>query len=490
MRFRFFFMFLCAAPSIANAKWTTPDHLNLKFYSTTPHAASDQLEATWSSLCPAWGKKMLHGKGPLGGGIFLHFSCYEEDRLIEGDRVDTPWELEIRSDTKAFSLTMLYGKEVLTQLKFPSISHPISLLQDAEFSTYSVLSLLDSLAVFRRVTKEDVSANQLPSSVPLEGVVAPLELTLYHLELSTEKKMIWRPHVVASATKQDANGGFSYQLPASVSKLDFTTPIWAHNQQGPGHLAAMAKPIVEQKYRQITQSFLENAQEAFATGFDKGHVGFRFGLPMINGDTLGRKTSFVGLISEFRHGPLKGLNLSIDYWPTSTNSVDGGKASFGGSRENLGWTYSVFPIKKVPTLSFGLTPKVGIWNMKIVVPSEGKEIPFSVKNSVSLGLSAQTEYTRQPFLFRLFYENSFSVKFAFQSTQVMVDRTGLDFYWSLGQVGFLPKSVGVSPLAFMFNETFVFKKSASQSDLDSQEIAITKLSYTQLYLGCGVALTW
>ena len=492
MGLRFFFVFLLSIPTVMHAAWIVPDQLNITFSSSVPIVPTpDQPQASWDTLCPSWGEKMIHRQGPLGGGIFLHFSCYDGDRLIEGERVETPWKLDIVSDDNSFSFTFLYEKEILAQLKFTPTSHVLTFLQDAEFSTYTALYILDSLPVFRRITKADVeSAPFQLESTTVDGIEAPIDLTFYHLDLSAEKKMVWRPHVVASAARQDVDGAVVYALSAAASKWDFSQPIWAHNQQGPGHLAAIAKPILEKKYRFVEQSLLENVEEAFTTGLDKGHVGIRFGVPLIKGDVLGTKTRFVGLVSEFQNGMLKGLSLFIDYWPKITNLVNGKTASFGGVRENIGWTYYVAPIHRFPTLAFGLTPKVGAWNMKIVVPADGKEIPFSVKNSLSLGLSGQVEYTTKPFLFRAYYEKALSVKFSFQTTQVTVDRYGLDGYWNVAQMKFLPKALGVSLLAFAVDEVFSFKKKVSQDDLTSQGVAISDLKYTQIYMGGGVALTW
>ena len=491
MQVRLFFVFLLSIPAIVNANWVAPDHLNLRLYTADAEGNTVQPEVSWEAICPSWGEKLLHGQGPLGGGIFLHFSCYAGDRLLEGDRISTPWELAIRANKKGFSLTLSYEKEVLAQLKFSAISHPLSVLQDSEFSTYSLLYLLDSLPVFRRITAADIEkSNQLAEVSALDGIEAPTDITIYHLDLANGHKMVWRPQVLGQAARQDGDGTFSYRLEIPASKIDFSTPVWAHSQQGPGHLAALALPLAESRFRHISQSVLENIEEAFTSGLDKGYVGLRFGIPLINGTTLGTKTRFVGFVSEFRNGLLKGFSLFIDYWPTITNNVDGQTASFGGSREALGWTYSFSPIHRAPSLSFGLTPKVGAWNMKIVVPTGGKEVPFTVKNSLGLGFNVQTEYVYSPFLFRLYYERALSVKFAFQNTQVNVNRTGLDFHWGLKNLNFLPKSLGVSILGFAFDEIFTFSTNATQDAVNSQGVVITNLSYTQIYLGAGVALTW
>ena len=378
-------------------------------------------------------------------------------------------------------------------------------LFDEHIRTYLALGISDEMPAAMALPRRSVdwksgTVNLSKLALPnVPKIMPPYEAAvIYHLDYDMEQGL-WRPTVISYAkrakmkTKEPAR--VLYRL-AKVrpEKISRSKMVYLHNFGGPGRrhdhyqkqiserIAVVEKnPPGSGVFAQAGQVVLDSLVDTLAAGY----VGFRYGHPMVSGKEFISKAQMYGILGQVRSGPLAGLRIYFDLIPEVEEDIGGEKYKYGWNRTTLGWSFGYNLGFVFDRIDF--TPKLGVWNIDAELPvSSGSnvftKVPVKIDYGLAVGGEIGAEMVWSWAMFRLWGSSELGISLTGgSSSSVTSTRGGLDTWIEGPGIG---GPFHVSFLLFSAYESVTVKK-----DTTTENIPL-ELSFSQIYTGAGLSLSW
>lgn len=537
---------LAAAPVFAEE--IKPGHLRIELASKKgrklPEDKKDRAayDKAWKRTCDQLGKAMEAGKGPWGFGAFASFSCYRHGKRVAGEDEKADFTLVVTDGEKqaSFVLSRDVSKDETTEVSrivLPGSEHTLSFFQDTEFVDLVAFQLLDGMPFAMQVTRTMAKGSppifsgrhwrggqgkEFKFDVP----PPPEELVLYRLSwdakegvyqsvvIGTAKRTkIERPKKRKKGKRSTMRGGeVQYETTEAVAAALAGGAVWAHDANGPATRGTDLTPVLKDAQTKLNAAaasgklgdFLKGkVTDVLASLFDtaaSGYVGVRYGLQVLSGDELLKKTSMFSLLVEVRGGPVKGLRYYYDKLPRTTldqDAVDGTKmnTNISWSRHVLGFSWDFNPGFLVDRIT--LDPKLGMWDFNATLATGRDEAglvrnteTFDLGRTFSTALEVGIELLEEWYTLRGWYAIDTGFSLIKKGGKVTSNRFGADAFFTAGPTFPI---FGV-PFRTALLGFFVFESvdltSGDASEPDAGEEKITGVGYDGGYAGAGVVLSW
>ena len=196
-------------------------------------------------------------------------------------------------------------------------------------------------------------------------------------------------------------------------------------------------------------------------------------------------------------GLLHGIKINADMWPKVSKKVDNVEASIQGHRIFIDYTYNY---KFSDTLSFNISPKLGIWTLNLKVPivtRSNKTIvsEFPINNSPSLGLSIEKSWRTTIAIIKT-QATSFLANNPLLKSGISSISMGSSILWGFTKFSLETRKIDLYFLNSIFYEKYQIRKQEIEEDknntteITEQSDLLTEFSYAQAYISMGVALAW
>lgn len=516
-------VFAGATPLTAN----TELGIDVVFLPPTEEAAGQgaSAEANLKRACSIINDAFVSRKSARWFMPFSTTNCRTASKLLSETESPARWRLtiDVNDATLIFKLILdpnagtndvkekmdSENEDVWQELRINTGKYTIGLLNDEKLMGSVATYLVDSLPYSFRFTYDDFSDNgnqilgpeMTEKSTQTKSIYYPEKIIVYTLIFDGTQR-IFRPHVLGRATKStDATRKqvtWNYtgeKIPEAKNVV-----LLGHNSTGRSRMQKKINGAIQKRIKFLIEranrnggltsfSGLESIASAVTNNFSAGYAGVRYGIPILKSDPLVSKASFIGVTSQFRAGPLSGFKLFVDIWPEVKANFYDVDSKFGGHRALVGWSFRMdLDDVSLPFDSLLLTPQLGAWNFRMVLPVEDElgvfsTIEFNIENAPSLAIELAVESSNSWYLVQPFVSRSIG---AGTKKQVSMLRLGID-------AAFAPPnwqlfSGKVSLLLFSFLESATFPRSTSSTLANHDEIQSVK--YTQAFGGLGGAYSW
>lgn len=503
--------------------------------------STEAMTQKWLNVCKSIGQTLKPGAGPWNAGAFKKTRCTFGDKSAKGKPTD--WLLAFKQTDVAIEVSLSYRSEAAQTVTYAtmSLSGPqvfLDYVQDEEFIDLIVMTLMDQMPFFMQIAPSQVEMDGkdavLSARYPRIGASRerkfklnppPKELTLYTLEMDAEtgrfnSRVVGRAKLdelepVDAKTMQKNRGkrnapqGWAhYVLDAEAAKVTLNRRVWAHSSEGRGRRAkelsgsaAAASHLMTERAKDgeltdLLESGFDTFTNALLDTAASGYVGLRYGKQILTGDELLSKTSFVGLLTEVRGGPLSGLRVYYDVLPETSVERDGFETSIGWNRLIFGTSFTYNPGFLVDKLD--LTPKLGVWTLNAVLPTEetaagqvAATSRFEFKRQFGFGVEAGAELSSDWYVVRGWYGFDMALSLGkIGGSSVKSSRFGVDAFMTAGPTfEVLGASLKTAILAFMFYESVELEKTGKSAESTAAG-EISGISYDGGYAGLGAAISW
>jgi hypothetical protein len=457
----------------------------------------DQLggNKTWLRACKTIGKSLSMKTGPWGFGVVTAHDCAVVDAAPTEPK---DWTLVVSVNPERVNLELYVAgvDKPLATTGFKPKEASIDVLANAEFTSSLCLELLEQLPAISRlgkvVTKGGKSQITVKNQKLFENLLPPpVDLLIYTLDFDPKAK-IWRPHVVATASRSDSptQKVISWTIDRPLPKG--TEQLWFHDASGRNTHESMHAEVIQSTYDQIIAKDVASVvagtvKEQFAGGF----IGIRYGRSI----TTGQLVSGIGLLSvlaELRGSPINGLRFYYDQWPNASDPAELDAVKFGASRAVLGWSFGLSLGSFFDRIDF--VPKLGRWSLALdynVRNQSGaiQTVRFKTIGALSAGAEIGLEKDMGPLMLRLWAADDVGSNPLLQGLSTRVDdiRAGADLFIKGMSVSPLGKKTNLTFLLFTLYENLSLRRKNAG---DSGEVAIDSLSLQIAMMGGGLALSW
>lgn len=230
----------------------------------------------------------------------------------------------------------------------------------------------------------------------------------------------------------------------------------------------------------------QKVAEAFNV-VDSSYVGLRYALPLAKTDSIIGSSSYISTMIELRAGILSGLRFHYDIAPELKRSSEFGEEVFSWSRFGLGYSYGFSPGETLSKyISTDAQFKIGQSSMKANLAVEQSNFTsledFEVSNALNLGLGFNIEMERPPYRMRLFTELDLAGLKGSEDGFSVLKFSG-DFYYTM----VTKEKFSLSIMLAGSQEFFTVNRT---EDPNSDQLTISALSYSLLYLSTGLVISW
>ena len=522
-------------------------HLNIDISFESKKIKKSLLKTT-QKACKNLEKNLQVTTGPFGFGYFNSVNCYMQLPKKKSKKKSKNKFIQPRPQDATYHLRLLIGENLEFKLiktnsktfyrKKEFINVPSKIIYEKNFDAGESFDEVIERQDFLRVVSLHILTH-LPALLKLDGQYSnvqgdkiigsseedtvfddlppPPKLAIYHLFWRKHTKL-WDVESIGDASRlSDAN---KERLLNSRNLVE-EAPVWGFkgnrtrfdslNNLYAGIHPSEAKWLdqVDNFLNEISEEVIEESNAGFVAMSNavaniiggtlaSGYVGFRFGLPVLPGAIFIEKSQFFGLLAEFRSGILDGLRIYVDHWPEVKETVDGQNAEFGGTRAIAAWALQM-QVPYFEILSFDITPKIGQWTFKTILPiaipnattgeSETRSVEFEIDNSLSLGIEVGLEYATPAYLLRGWTSRDFGQSLdEAQVTSVFATRYGLDLH--VGLPAAITGGLQLSLLGFGFFEDVTLNKKIDSDSLQVNDVQADEVGFSQLYIGGGLTVVW
>lgn len=486
-------------------------------------------QKAWKRACDQLGSALTAGKGPWGFGVFSEHSCYRGKKNVGGPDKGARWVLGIVDGKKGVTLKLSFAGSERATVTIPASLFTFSFFEDEEYADLVAFALLDQLPFGMKATMPLKGRHWragLSKTFKFKVPEAPEELVIFGLAWDS-KVSAWRSRVVGTAKrdkvtaprkKKDGKntllvgGGVSYAVPEDVAAELKDGNYWAQDARGPGARKAELAKIIKDAHLTLETAaangslldFLGGASASILANLFRsaafGYVGMRYGLEVLPGNDLLKKTHIFSLLVEIRGGPLKGLRYYYDKLPLTEitlKNLDGpqGKASIAWSRHVLGYSFGLNPGFLLDRIT--IDPKLGMWRFDAALPVPNEDDPdairvakFSLGKTFSLALEIGGELLSDWYTLRGWYSIDGGYSLLKSGGTVRSNRFGADAFFTAGPtfpIFGIPFKTAL--LGFYVYES-VNVSTGEKEELQPGEVAISSVPYSAGYVGGGVLITW
>lgn len=495
-------------------------------------------KAQWRKVCKLLGTSLKVGGGAWGSGGFSSFTC--RDSRSSSKKMKEPWILNVKRIETDVEVSLIQnsrdGEDPIEyyRQRLPHSEDFMQFLEDEEFIDLVAFAVMDHLPFLMKIeAKKDGDVDsELRVRYPRIGgsrarkfvlVEPPKELTIYTMEYDG-KTGLYSARVLGAAKlekmepadpetirknrgKRNANQGYAYyKLDTAGAKAANLGGVWAHNAQGRGRRSVELTKAVAAANAQLTESskngdlgsLLEGGYDLLTNALldtaASGYIGVRYGKQILAGDPLLAKTSFFGLLTEIRGGPLGGLRIYYDVMPEAKAKEDDLETKIGWSRTIFGTSLGFDPGFLFDRVD--VTPKIGMWTLSATLPTEKNEAgttvstsDFKFKKQFSFGIEAGLEWNSNFYLVRTWYGFDMALSLGkFGGSAVKSNRFGLDTFLNTGpRFSILGADLKTTLLMFVMYESIEL---SSPSANKSETGEISGITYDGGYAGLGLAISW
>lgn len=483
-------------------------------------------EKTWTKSCVNIAKSLIAGKAPWGLGIFKNASCFIDGKKIAGKERTSPWILKY-NEGQEFTTLKLYSTNAkdsapVAQVQLPGNEWAMFSFYDEGFADLVGLRILNELPAMGVLKLGALKASLdlktevihvPPSGIRLyKSVPPPEQLTVFQgtylegnmfprIKGSATKGFFKDPENVnqANETKEQQVGRPSKKT-ASVFELTWTFNevaqaankdhlLLLQDARGAGKLipeldasiAAASALLNDANKEGILNKFLSGVKNSFASGY----VGVRYGVQVLSGNKLIKKTKLLGVVAEVPLGPISGIRYYYDKIPKQKQTIDGLETNIEYSRHIIGKAFSMTFSHVIDRLEF--TPKIGMWtfNAKLVdsYNDDGTAATvgsFNLNKGLSFSLEAGVEWLSQNYTIRPWYSYDYANALnKLTSKKVTASRVGLDSYFRAGPTfKFLGTKMRSAFLVFFMYESIGLSSSNSATVLDEGDRQIEEITFS------------
>ncbi len=491
-------------------------------------------QKSWKKACDQLGAALLAGKGPWGFGAFSEASCYRGRKRIGGSEESARWVLNVVDGKAGVTFALTYNRKnhdavAVAELKLPPSAHFFEFFEDDEFTDVTAFSLLEQMPMALHVGSPMKGRHWragLTKGFKFPVPEPPEELLLYRLAWSSEAER-WRSQVIGTAKRGDVTGPrrkktekatilvggeVAYVLDENLAVEIKDGDVWAQDARGPGarteELAKVGKDadiLLETEaangslldyLRGTSGTLLSNLLRTAASGY----VGLRYGLEVLPGNELLKKTHIFSLLVEIRGGPAKGLRYYYDKLPATTTTLTGengakATAEISWSRHVLGYSFDFNPGVLLDRIT--IDPKLGMWRFEARLPVPNEADPATPRTesiklgkTFSLDLEVGGELLSDWYTLRGWYAIDGGFSLLKQGGSVSSNRFGADAYFTAGPTfPILGIPFKTALLAFYVYEA-VNVSTGKNDNLQPGQVAISSVPYSAGYAGGGILITW
>lgn len=228
--------------------------------------------------------------------------------------------------------------------------------------------------------------------------------------------------------------------------------------------------------------------EALPDDTASGYIGLRYGNSFAKAadDPLASKVKEVGVLAEFRRGPLSGTRLYVNNALKSKAQVGANELSLQWQKISLGYAFEF----KAPFLVdlIHLTPKLGRYTLdanllvETEVPGEFVSHHYSVGKGIATGLEVDAEFASLFYVLRGWAAKDFSGVGLKAAERVTSTRYGLDLFLKSSGINLGGRKVSIAYLAFISSESVQLQ---GEDDLGPYDITL----YIP-FAGLGLGIQW
>lgn len=476
------------------------DQLLIQLEEVSP-AAGTSSDSLWADACKILGKSMTSGTGPWGMGPFKSYTCGPRTADAKlADRFDWTLSVALAGDKVNLTLHLRGATQTIANVSYVAGKYGLELLDAPEFTLMLAASLIDQMPFAMRIDKAHYNREKkaLVAKSPAKGDKLPApyqKLTVFSLVFD-KKNGIFRPHVVATATRGEKNKPNAVYAWKLSNDLPANSVLWAQSSDGRASQAEKLSELIATNAARLTERNssivgklgLYKISDAVTDSAGSGYAGVRYGHSIFNGPVIG-EMSIYSFITELRGAPLEGLRFYYDIWPKVERDATEGALLFEGHRAVLGWSFGIDSKWLVDRID--LVPKFSNWTIKanfatMQTDGEIETTPFNAKGVLGLGLELGMEKRliwgthARAWISSDFGGSAITKK----STTVTDQRAGTDIIFKGPN---LISDVNISFLAFSFYENVSI---AIDKNADGTTPDVNALSYKVAYLGGGIAISW
>ena len=511
------------------------EHVELRL--TTQRAIGDKEKKNyakyWKKACKQIGKNLTGVDSLYGYKMAKAYSCYDtknQAAIIAGTEAPSKasWQILVVDSDQHLNFSAYYvafeppkvdlqGLGVQATAQLDASEKTMKALADPMVSKLIAMKLMDQIPVARPLGKLDDSGAMTFSPKEKIRPILPNPTPQYNaiaLAYDSETKL-WLPRLMGKMTLEAKSEDSAKKLPKNSDNkksdpsqsdsfkwtftkapyLDaaFGEDLWLVDARGRGQGGV----AIDEKLNDSLHKFglsIDFISGMLLATISKGYVGFRMGANILPGEPLLDKAQMVGILAEFRAGPLKGLRWYWDFGPKVHLTKDGYTSSFTWSRPTLGWSFGK-DLNMPLVTRIDIVPKIGLVDLDtslVVDLADGSKLPlkYRVKNALNLGAELGIEKNTSWFLARLWGATdlaNFGV--AIGKDAISSYRAGVDTYWDVGN---LTQSTQLALVVFGFGEMITLEKKKANVTVtaDSSNAQITSLSYSMAFVGLGLTLGW
>lgn len=475
-----------------------------------------ELRNTLASTCRRIGQPLAQRKGLLGSGPFLRVRC--TPRSKPPTQLPAGWHLVVLDGPERISLELQYQDasaenppEMRRRLELPASDFFSRMLERPDYQALLGIALASHLpGPFRLDTADSIKrpAGIWPESIekglPLGAKIPalppiPNELRAFYLE---RRNRFWiATHAGVWTQPKRPNGRWTLRQGTDESPpaLQREGPVFAHFPEfARASWADLDKPLTllhQYYHRALDPSLTAVLKRTLVGETAAGYIGYRFGLPDLQGDSAISATRLHSFFAEIRSGLFSGLRIYYDLVPRATRD----SSSIEWNRLILGTSLGFNPGFLVERVD--ITPKIGQWSFRYRGPADPNTpelvTTFDIQNKLSLAIELGIEKHLPKTVLRGWVAQDRAIDIGSVAAQsVSSTRMGADFFWSgLQPFGEDESSLRTTLLVFGFFEQVTLRAPDSPSQEASDETQVeaaigTELAYTGGYMGIGAGISW
>ncbi len=475
-----------------------------------------------NKVCEALARPFTVGRGPFGYGIGTEFSCLLSDSaekqkspstyfsldVLPSDKKTLTWTVSLHEGSKVYhwaSITLAIPKGINSFFKDKALFEMLAtyLQEEAPISGFIDSTRLRPNALYKTNKSLSISTNKKSKLLK-----PPKEISLFELVMTDsegtpkyQSKFVANLKITSKFDKKNKDLTLTTYPETEVKKaLDYM------GTQSFKFLAIQNTLDPEGRKKDVLTAINSRLQLKPAVSKKSqlktfAHLGLRLGLQFLPGDTVIKKSQFLGLVASFGSGWLDGLRFYYDWQPKVRAVTPAGVSSLNWHRLLLAWS---FDFELPPSLRFladriDILPRIGTWTFATQLPIQEAGVEeigyFSLSNKLSTGIELGAEKNWQSVTARFWYGRDVALSLfgLLGSKSVTSDRFGLDLWWDRfpkGYTSLFGTEMGLSLLAFSFFEDVALEDSSIGEPEDPSQAAIYKVNYFQAFAGLGVAMTW
>lgn len=520
------FIYVCVASQNTQAQvfaLTEPPSLKIEIVNFDQAEIETFSRLTIQSACETFGKHLLNNNGPLGTGAFKAYRCdlsnptnipmtqnqskqpttkeidkkqptsaknSRKSKNKLSDQKSPPlqqspeWVLRVSKQTSGMSFEAILPnqKTALSLLNIEDSEEPLSLIADDKLGPIIAHHLSTALPIRSSITGNDLQKGQKfggkINGVPNTNL--PKVFSLFELSINNTELL---PTIVGAAQmieNKDNNDVVNWSISSVSGKIDSKKTYYIQQPTVRITFLNESSSIINEMALDIQNTLLANKRAA--------DIGVRLGIPI--GSNLGplSKAMLIGVLAEFRSGPVKGLKVNFDIIPRTNVNTSKGSESFQFSRFQLGYSFG----KTVSTSVVNwmdVTPRLGLTNLNtestIEAQDGGSNVSFRQTRAPTLGIEFGLEKRKWSLLLRSWFYASYSFSFLpiDKNFQTVVLRAGLDLYKDILEIG----DGSLSVLGFSWlDSTRISRRSSNEES----ENTAKSLEYRVIYVGTGLTYSW